>query len=375
MTTIDTHVSQPPRPPRALALACVAEWVTTTDHKRIGRLYLGAAALCVHRRRPSWQCCSASSASRPRASAARRFAHAAVLALAVRFHLPGAAAAHRRSSPSRSCRCRWALARSPSPVWPRQASGPGSSAPVWPSSRSSTTAVPMVATPRFVDLFTLSTVLVPLGLLASVVSLATTILTTRAPGMNMRRVPFFTWSVLVASLGAGRRAAGAGRRPAVRVRRSPLPVAQRAQRQPCARRVGRLRLHASPPPLLFAIPALGFLADTVATATGAAPARRAASSSPASAWSASAVFGTVLQQPATLRAGFLDLSFGDKLTDLLPFALVHVLPLLGAFIARGARAPRASPPKPKVTAPLVFGLFAALLAARRHRRQRARPHR
>ena len=33
------------------------------------------------------------------------------------------------------------------------------------------------------------------------VSVATTVLTTRAPGMRMSRVPFFTWSALVASIG------------------------------------------------------------------------------------------------------------------------------------------------------------------------------
>ena len=35
------------------------------------------------------------------------------------------------------------------------------------------------------------------GLTAVAVSLATSVLTTRAPGMNMRRVPLFSWSVLV----------------------------------------------------------------------------------------------------------------------------------------------------------------------------------
>ena len=76
---------------------------------------------------------------------------------------------------------------------------------------------------------------------------------------------------------------------------------------------------------------------------------------------AEAVFGTVVQSPVTLRTGFLDLSFGDKLSDLLPFAMVHGLPLLGAFMAlsltvKGLRA------KPSITAPFVFGLFAAVLA-------------
>ena len=44
MTTMDTHV---PSAEDTLGpgFACLADWVTTTDHKKIGRLYLGAGAL------------------------------------------------------------------------------------------------------------------------------------------------------------------------------------------------------------------------------------------------------------------------------------------------------------------------------------------
>ena len=43
MTTIDTTASSAPSV--GTGLACVGEWLTTTDHKRIGRLYLGAGGL------------------------------------------------------------------------------------------------------------------------------------------------------------------------------------------------------------------------------------------------------------------------------------------------------------------------------------------
>ncbi len=52
-----------------------------------------------------------------------------------------------------------------------------------------------------VDLFIASHALMSIGIAATAGALATTILTTRAPGMTMRRVPFFTWSVLVYALG------------------------------------------------------------------------------------------------------------------------------------------------------------------------------
>jgi heme/copper-type cytochrome/quinol oxidase subunit 1 len=44
-------------------------------------------------------------------------------------------------------------------------------------------------------------VLLVVGLAAISLALATTILTTRAPGMRLGRVPFFSWSVLIAAIG------------------------------------------------------------------------------------------------------------------------------------------------------------------------------
>ena len=52
-----------------------------------------------------------------------------------------------------------------------------------------------------VDLFLAGHGLMILGLLASAGCVATSVLTTRAPGMTMRRVPLFAWSALVGALG------------------------------------------------------------------------------------------------------------------------------------------------------------------------------
>ena len=52
-----------------------------------------------------------------------------------------------------------------------------------------------------VDLFLASFALLLCGLAAAATSVATTVLTTRAPGMRMGRVPFFAWSALIASIG------------------------------------------------------------------------------------------------------------------------------------------------------------------------------
>ena len=52
-----------------------------------------------------------------------------------------------------------------------------------------------------VDLFLAAHGLMALGLIAAAVSIATSVLTTRAPGMSMRRVPLFSWSALITAIG------------------------------------------------------------------------------------------------------------------------------------------------------------------------------
>ncbi len=51
-----------------------------------------------------------------------------------------------------------------------------------------------------VDMFLVGNGVMMLGLLATAGCVATSVLTTRAPGMTMRRVPFFAWSSLIGSL-------------------------------------------------------------------------------------------------------------------------------------------------------------------------------
>ena len=125
-----------------------------------------------------------------------------------------------------------------------------------------------------------------LGLVAAAVSVAATVLTTRAPGMNMRRVPLFAWSALIGSLGLvlmlpvlARHARAARRRPPLRPHRRSAPTTASAAWIGFA--------FTQPATFVYVVPAFGLLAETVATATPApAPdARRRAS--PASAWSGS----------------------------------------------------------------------------------------
>ncbi len=73
------------------------------------------------------------------------------------------------------------------------------------------------------DMWIMGLTLSGLGTILSGVNFVTTILCMRAPGMTMFRMPIFTWNILLTSHagaaglpGAGRRAAGAGDRPQAR---------------------------------------------------------------------------------------------------------------------------------------------------------------
>ncbi len=357
MTTIDTHAASVPATSGS-GLACVAEWITTTDHKRIGRLYIGASALGfvsaavvalllgMERISPTREMLAVGSLSQ--LFALQRFGFTYLVLVPALLGV--------------------ALAIVPLQVGSRALALPRlAAAGFWTWLIGAALAIvalannggPSGSNPRFVDMFTLAVALVAAGLLAGAVALTTTILTTRAPGMNMRRVSFFTWSVLVGSLGL---------LVALPVLIGNLLYAVVAHRYAAdTDPTGGIAVgqwvglaFTQPTTIIFAVPVFGFLAETVATGTRRRLRPRGIILGGIALVGVS-TFGTVLQWPATVRPGFLDASFASKLNDLLPFALVHLLPLLGAFIAvslslKGLAA------KPKISTPLVFALFAGLLA-------------
>ena len=357
MTTIDTHVSSAPATTGS-GLACVADWLTTTDHKHIGRLYIGTGALAflasavvalllgIERISPTREMLDVNSLTQLFSLQRFGFTYLALVPLLLGV----------------------GLAIVPLQVGSRSLTFPRlAAAGFWAWFIGAVLAVyalvnnggPNGGNPRFVDLFTLSVALVAAGLLFGAVSLVTTILTTRAPGMNMRRVPFFTWSVLVSSLGLlVALPVLIGNLIYVYVGHHYASVSELSGNRAVGQWAGFA--FTQPTTIIFAIPVLGFLAETVATSTRQRLRPRGFIYA-GIALVGVASFGTVLQLPATLRPGFLEASFGSKLNDLLPYAMVHLLPLLGAFIAislslKGLAA------KPKVSAPLVFALFAGLLA-------------
>ena len=183
---------------------------------------------------------------------------------------------------------------------------------------------------RFVDLFLLASILCIVGLLATTVSVTTSILTTRTPGMNMRRIPVFTWSVLVMSLGLV---------VALPVVAGDLLVLFIGHKYPSLSALSGNQVLGSSfafgfsqtTTLLFVVPVLGFLVDAVSTANRSRTRQRGVVLA-AVGLTLSAVFGVALQRPATIRSSFGSLSGGDKVSDLLPFALVHLLQIGRAHV-------------------------------------------
>jgi heme/copper-type cytochrome/quinol oxidase subunit 1 len=356
MTTIEAHA--PSAAHTGAPLARVADWVTTTDHKKIGRLYLATSAVAmlgalvvaalVALERIDTKTVLLPIESLTQLFSTYRFGLTFVVALPL---VAGAG-----------------IAVVPLQLGARSLAFPRLAATgYWAWLVGSVLAIvaicanggPNGGNKRFVDLFSVGAIVAIVGLVASLVALAASVLTARAPGMNMRRVPFFSWSILVMSLGL---------LVALPMLVGNLLVLFVAHKYPSVGELSGNRSISSwasfgftqPTTILFVIPVFGFLADAVGTATHQRLRPRGAILA-AIGLMLTAVFGAAVQSPVVVRSHFRGLSGGQKVSDLLPYALVHVLPLLGAFlalalVAGGLRA------RPTVGAPLVFGLLAALLA-------------
>jgi cytochrome o ubiquinol oxidase subunit 1 len=356
MTTIETHATS--AAPASAGLTCVAEWITTTDHKRLGRLYLGAGALsllgsAVVAALLAFERVDTGGTVLDIGSLTQLFS-VYRFGLTYMVLLPLVVGV--------------ALAVVPLQVGARSLAFPRlAAAGFWTwliGAVMSVVAIvanggPNGGNARFVDLFTLAAALALAGLVLSLISVATSILTTRAPGMNMRRVPAFTWSVLVMALcSILALPILIGLMIYVFVAHKYPSLSELSGNQAFGQWVGFGFTH--PTTILFTIPVFGFLAEAVATASH----KRLRPRGPifaAIALIGVALLATAIQSPVVVRAAFRDLSSGDKFSDLVPYAMVHIVPLIGAFLAVALVLPNLGA-KPKPTAPLLFGVLASLLA-------------
>lgn len=216
-----------------------------------------------------------------------------------------------------------------------------------------------------------------IGLVAVAIPIATTVLTSRAPGMRLQRAPFFAWSALVYSLGLalvlpvfvaacvyvyiGNRYATTG------VMGESTDIIRRAW-----------WLFSGPALALFVVPVAGFFVEVVGpTFRKRVPMRFAA-------FTGIALVGIgglagVMQQrtlrlPGTGTAVSLD-NFATKFAFLAVWGLFTVVPLLGVALAAGALALTGKPPtklerrqgaesvRPRPSAAAAFAVLGLLIAA------------
>ena len=199
MTTIETHADAAGESAVASFFGAVATWATTTDSKRIGRIYLGfglvgllgatvLGALYSAERMSSSELLPADTivqlVQAQRVSLVFAGLLPLVLGLAIAV-VPLQVGARQIAFPRLALTgvYAWLGGLVLAFVGLGRNGGAGG------------------GNPDAVHMFLAAHGLMILGLLASAGSVATTVLTTRAPGMTMRRVPLFAWSALVGSLG------------------------------------------------------------------------------------------------------------------------------------------------------------------------------
>ena len=185
-----------------------------------------------------------------------------------------------------------------------------------------------------VGLYIASQALMAIGLVASAGALVTSILTTRAPGLTMRRVPFFSWSALVFGLGL--------------ILMMPVLVGtliylfvdhRYGSREAFGGNLGSLAwagwAYTQPATFLYAVPAVGVFADVAVGSFGRRAPGRGFLFGGLSLIGVAALAGITQQniQSLPLPGDGIDTDqLGDIFRDLVPFALFNSLPVLGALL-------------------------------------------
>ena len=211
---------------------------------------------------------------------------------------------------------------------------------------------------RMVAGFLLTQVVLLVGLLAGALSVAVTVLTTRAPGMNMRRVPPFSFAALVSALAMAVAlpvVIGALLYSFVDYRYGGAGLGQSSE----------LWSHigfgySQPLTFVLALPAFGIAIDTLVVATRRRLPMRGVVFT-GFGLIAVAALATATQFSATVRANVLHGSFGRAVGDLVPFALLDLVPVLGGLVVLGIGGLALSKGKPRVTGPMAAALLGAVM--------------
>lgn len=364
MTSIQTHHAVE----TATESPAVARWLTSTDHKVVGRLYIGSAALgllgglvlavlvAVERiDADGYQLLGADTSAQVLATARLLLTFGGVVPLILGLAI--GIVPLQLGSRSLS--------------FPRLATG---SFWMWLTGLGLMVASilgnggPGGGNTDLVDLYLASFVMLLIGVSMAAVSLVVTILTSRAPGMGLLRAPLFSWSALVGSVSLLLTV------PVLIGTTIYLYVDHRYARLAFG---GNTKINSwigwamsQPFTYLLAIPALGMILDSVPVLGRSRLAQRPAAVV-AIGLVAVAALSAVTQTAVTLPwggDGFLD-GIGTKIADLLPFALLNVVPVLGLLGVLGLALLTLKDGKPMIAAPLAFaiiGMLGILLGAAAH---------
>jgi heme/copper-type cytochrome/quinol oxidase subunit 1 len=360
MTAIDTHAAgaETSVASSGTDVASVVDWLTTTDHKRIGRMFIGVSlvasigaivvAVLLGIERIDAQAAMLDVNSIPQLFSVYRVGLTFLVLLPMLLGI--------------------AIAVVPLQLGARSLALPRlAAAGFWTWLVGSVLVVISIAAnggpgggdTKFVGLYLVSQIVLVLGLVAAAGALATTVLTTRAPGMNMRRIPPFSWSVLIGALGL----------------LLVLPAVIGALIYVYVDyRYGRVGFGGNkaignwigfgftqPATFVYALPVFGFAAEVVAVTSGRRLPSRGLMFTGIALIGIMAALGGVLQQPVVLPPAVTHTSFGGWLKAVTPYALFDLLPMLGGFIVivLGAHALRRG--RTRITMPLVFALLGALM--------------
>lgn len=355
MTTIDTHVGAATKSPGSSVVASIGQWVTSSDHKKIGRLFIGFSLIHaievavigvlfgLERMSPSSMQIFSGDAAIQLSSLYR---HVLVLGLLAPLFIGIAIAVVPMQVGSKAI------------AFPRLAQY-GFWAWLFGSVLVLVSEIanggPGGGNSNMVDLFLLGVGLLTVGLLAASVSIATTILTSRAPGMSLDLLPAFSWSALVASI----------------TTLLSLPVAIGSviylyvDHTHAAIAFGGVNgintwlgwAYSAPQTFIFVVMALGVLAEIAPVVARIRQPQRPVVLIGLGLMSA-AIIGAVTQSSHTLN---LSGSNSDKLTSTLLFLLTNGLPLLGVLVTIAASLLSLKEGKPKVSAAFAFASLGSIM--------------
>lgn len=212
--------------------------------------------------------------------------------------------------------------------------------------------------PQMVGLFLLGHGLIVVSLVAASITVATSVLTTRAPGMSLHRVPPFSWSALIASVGA--------------IIALPVAIGSMIYLFLDLRYDGTTLggadgiatwlgwLFTQPLTILLALPALGVFSELVPVSVGRRQPLRSGVLVGLGLVGFAALAGVTQQSIIALPWTETPMA-ADRFGDLVVFALFNLLPVLGIVIvfALGLLAAKPSGERrlPKVSGSLLFSFF------------------